>query len=66
MKKDRHPDYRDTTISCACGNVLRIRSTRKDMHLNTCSACHPFFTGKATFIDAAGRVEQFRKRYGQK
>jgi large subunit ribosomal protein L31 len=66
MKKDLHPAYGETTISCACGNVIRVRSTGKDMHVNACSACHPYFTGKATLIDAAGRVEQFRKRYGKK
>jgi len=66
MKKDIHPHYAETTITCACGHVFRVASTGKNMHLNTCSACHPFFTGKATFVDAAGRVEQFRRRYGKK
>jgi len=66
MKKDIHPTYEETTISCACGNVITMRSTGKDMHVNTCSKCHPFYTGKAQFVDSAGRVEQFRKRYGQK
>lgn len=65
MKKKTHPDYGDATITCACGNVLHTRSTVKDMQINTCSACHPFFTGHATFIDTEGRVEQFRRRYGQ-
>ena len=63
MKNELHPDYQLTTITCACGNVLETRSTVKDMHVNTCSACHPFYTGQSTFIDAEGRVEQFRKRY---
>ena len=66
MKKDIHPNYGDATIACACGNVLKVRSTRKDMRINTCSACHPFYTGKSTYIDTAGRVEQFRRRYGKK
>ena len=66
MKKDIHPEYAETTISCACGHVVSVGSTGKNMHVNTCSACHPYFTGKATFVDAAGRVEQFRKRYAKK
>ena len=66
MKKDLHPEYGDTTITCACGSVLRVRSTGKKMHVNTCSACHPFFTGRATLMDTAGRIEQFKKRYGKK
>ncbi len=65
MKKDIHPKYGDAQVICACGTVLKTRSTEKEMHVNTCSACHPFFTGQSTFIDAEGRVEQFRKRYGQ-
>ncbi|OVE75576.1 50S ribosomal protein L31 [bacterium E08(2017)] len=65
MKKDIHPDYSEAVIACACGNVINTRSTVKDMHINTCSKCHPFYTGSATLIDTEGRVEQFRKRYGQ-
>ena len=66
MKKDIHPAYGETTISCACGNVTKVKSTEKNMHVNTCSACHPYFTGKATTIDTASRVQQFRKRYNVK
>jgi len=66
MKKDTHPVYEEATITCACGAVIKTRSTVKEMHINTCSSCHPFYTGHATFIDAEGRVEQFRKRYGKK
>jgi large subunit ribosomal protein L31 len=66
MKKDIHPKYEAATITCACGNVIETRSTVKEMHINTCSACHPFFTGQATFIDTEGRIEQFKKRYGRK
>ncbi len=63
MRKNIHPTYEAATITCACGNVIETRSTVKDMHVNTCSACHPFYTGQSTFIDAEGRVEQFRRRY---
>ncbi|MFC1497977.1 50S ribosomal protein L31 [Verrucomicrobiota bacterium] len=66
MKKGIHPNYDDAMITCACGNVIHTRSTVKDMHVNTCSSCHPFFTGQAAFIDTEGRVEQFKKRYGKK
>jgi large subunit ribosomal protein L31 len=66
MKKDIHPDYIESTITCACGNVIQTRSTVKEMHVNTCSMCHPFFTGHATLIDTEGRVEQFKKRYAKK
>lgn len=65
MKKGIHPEYGEATITCACGNVIRTRSTVREMHINTCSRCHPFFTGKAKYIDTEGRVERFRKRYGQ-
>ena len=51
MKKDTHPKYEEATISCACGYVLKTRSTVKEMNINTCSACHPYFTGQAKFID---------------
>lgn len=63
MKKEIHPEYIDAKIICACGHVLETRSTVKEMHVNTCSSCHPFFTGKAKFIDTEGRVERFQKRY---
>ncbi len=66
MRADIHPKYGEATVTCACGNVIRTRSTVKEMQINTCSACHPFFTGQATFLDTAGRIEQFRKRYGTK
>ena len=66
MKKDIHPVYEDATISCACGNVIHTRSTVKEMSVNTCSSCHPFYTGQSSFIDAEGRVEQFRRRYAKK
>ena len=66
MKKDVHPRYEEATITCACGNIIQTRSTVKKMYVNTCSHCHPFFTGQSTYIDSEGRVEQFRKRYGTK
>jgi len=63
LKKDIHPKYFDTTITCACGNVIHTRSTVKDIHVEICSACHPFFTGKQKLIDPAGRVERFIRKY---
>ena len=66
MKSDIHPKYEDATITCACGNVISTRSTVKSMHINTCSACHPLYTGEAKLLDSEGRVEQFLKRYGKK
>ena len=66
MKKEGHPNYSEATITCACGNVIHTRSTVKEMHINTCSMCHPFYTGQSTLIDTEGRVEQFRRRYGKK
>lgn len=66
MKDKIHPEYNETTITCACGSVVKVRSTGKNMHVNTCSLCHPFYSGKATALDNKGRVEQFRKRYSQK
>ena len=66
MKKDIHPEYTDAEISCACGNVVKTRSSVEKMHVNLCSACHPFFTGQAKFVDTEGRVDRFNKRYGKK
>lgn len=63
MKKEIHPEYGDATVKCACGNVLQTRSTVKEMHVNTCSHCHPFFTGHSKLLDTEGRVERFKKRY---
>jgi large subunit ribosomal protein L31 len=65
MKSEIHPEYGESTITCACGNTLKTRSTRKEMHVNICSSCHPFYTGKAKYIDTEGRVERFRKRYAR-
>jgi len=63
MKKDIHPDYIATTITCACGNVMEVGSTKADIKIEICSKCHPFFTGKQKLIDTAGRIERFRKKY---
>jgi len=63
LKKEIHPKYFETEITCACGNVIKTRSTVKDIHVEICSACHPFFTGKQKLVDTAGRVERFRKKY---
>ena len=62
MKKDIHPNYAETTITCACGNVIQTRSTVKDIKVEICSACHPFFTGKQKLVDTAGRIDRFKKR----
>jgi large subunit ribosomal protein L31 len=66
VKEKIHPQYFETTITCACGNVIKTRSTVKDIHVEICSACHPFFTGKQKLIDSAGRVERFIRKYGKK
>lgn len=64
MKPDIHPTYQKAVVHCACGNTIETRSTVPDIHVEICSVCHPFFTGKQKLIDTAGRVERFRQRYG--
>jgi large subunit ribosomal protein L31 len=66
MRKGIHPKYEMTKITCACGNVIETRSTTKDIKVEICSACHPFFTGKQKLVDTAGRIERFRKKYNIK
>jgi large subunit ribosomal protein L31 len=66
MKEGIHPTYGDSQVSCACGNSFVTRSTRPEIKLEICSACHPFFTGKVKLIDTAGRIEKFQKKYGKK
>ncbi|MDR2601719.1 MAG: 50S ribosomal protein L31 [Spirochaetaceae bacterium] len=66
MKDNIHPNYQPSTITCACGNVIETRSTVKDIKVEICSACHPFFTGKQKLVDTAGRIERFRKKYNIK
>ncbi len=63
MKKNLHPELHLVTAVCACGNTFQTHSTRKELRLEICSACHPFFTGKQKLIDTAGRVERFNRRY---
>ncbi len=64
MKPDIHPEYGEITITCACGNSFRTRSTLgRDLHIEICSACHPFYTGKQKVVDTAGRVGRFQARY---
>ncbi len=66
MKEGIHPDYPPSAVNCACGNTFTTRSTRGDMQVDVCSNCHPFYTGTQKLIDAAGRVDRFRKRYADK
>ncbi|MCD6451459.1 MAG: 50S ribosomal protein L31 [Acidobacteria bacterium] len=63
MKKDIHPRYYEVTVVCACGNTFKTRSTKKELKLEICSKCHPFFTGKQKLVDSAGRVERFLRKY---
>ena len=64
MKAGIHPEYKATTITCACGEVIETSSTKEDIHVEICSKCHPFYTGKQKLVDTGGRVEKFRKKYG--
>jgi large subunit ribosomal protein L31 len=66
VKSGIHPEYKEVTVSCACGEKFVTRSTRKDLRLEICSKCHPFFTGRQKLIDTAGRVERFTRRYAKK
>ncbi len=64
MKQGIHPDYHDVLVTCACGNQFKTRSTHKgDIHIEICSNCHPYFTGKQKLMDTAGRIERFRRKY---
>ena len=65
MKTGIHPDYHEVEIHCACGNSFKTRATRKEMRLEICGSCHPFFTGKQKLVDTAGMVEKFERRYGK-
>lgn len=65
MKEGIHPQYNEITATCSCGNVMKIRSTlKKDINLDVCSSCHPFYTGKQRNVDTGGRVDKFKKRFG--
>ena len=66
MKEAIHPEYKPAKIACACGSVVETRSTVQNIHVDICSQCHPFFTGKQKFMDSAGRVEKFKRKYGIK
>ncbi len=66
MRDGIHPKYEETTITCACGNVINTRSTKKDIKVEICSKCHPFYTGQQKANQARGRIEQFNKKYGMK
>ena len=65
LKQGIHPNYVDCTITCACGNVIKTRSTKPEIHVEVCSKCHPFYTGKQKLVDTGGRVERFNKRFGR-
>lgn len=66
MKQGIHPEYKETTITCSCGNVFYTRSTRQNVKVEVCSACHPFFTGeKQKIVDTAGKVEKFKRKYAR-
>ena len=66
MKPNIHPEYHEATVTCACGEIFQTKSTVKDIHVEICSKCHPFFTGKQKLIDSEGRVERFIKKYAKK
>ena len=65
MKEGIHPDYQETIITCACGHVFHTRATKKNIRVEICSFCHPFFTGSKKVLDTAGRIEKFQKRYAK-
>ncbi|MBP1547973.1 MAG: 50S ribosomal protein L31 [Oscillospiraceae bacterium] len=64
MREGIHPNYVETTITCACGNVIKTRSTKENIKIEICSKCHPFYTGKQKLVDTGGRVDRFKKRFG--
>ena len=66
MKADIHPDYTDTPVRCSCGNTFTTRSTAKELHVELCSECHPFYTGKQKLVDTGGRIDRFERRYGRR
>lgn len=63
MKENLHPEYKEVTVKCACGETFVTRSTKDDLRVDICSKCHPFFTGKQKFVDAGGRVDKFKKKF---
>ena len=65
MKQGIHPNYVTSTVKCSCGNTFQTRSTKPEIHVELCSACHPFYTGRQKLVDTGGRVERFQRRYGR-
>lgn len=65
MKDKIHPDYQETSVHCGCGNTFTTRSTRKELKVDICSMCHPFYTGKLKFVDTAGRIDKFKKKFSK-
>jgi large subunit ribosomal protein L31 len=63
MQEGIHPEYFETTVTCGCGNSFTTRSTRKELRVDICSSCHPFYTGKLKYVDTAGRIEKFKKKF---
>jgi len=63
MKKDIHPDYKECAVKCACGNEFTVKSNKEQMTIDICNECHPFFTGSERSVDAAGRIDKFKKKY---
>lgn len=66
MKTGIHPEYVSALVHCACGHTFQTRATKADIHVDVCSACHPYFTGEQRIVDTAGRIERFQRRYGLK
>jgi large subunit ribosomal protein L31 len=66
MKTDTHPQYVEANVTCSCGNKFTTRSTKPQLHVELCNACHPFYTGKQKLVDTGGRVERFERRYGRR
>ncbi len=66
MKADIHPEYEEVTVTCSCGNSFTTRSTSQDLHIELCSECHPFYTGKQKLVDSGGRIDRFERRYGKR
>lgn len=65
MKKDIHPEYMETKVRCGCGNTFETRSTKKELKVDICGACHPFYTGKLKYVDTAGRIERFKSKFAE-
>lgn len=63
MQAEIHPEYYETQVTCGCGNSFTTRSTRKELKIDICNACHPFYTGKLKFVDTAGRIDKFKKKF---